>query len=265
MVSSKGDSRLARIPGEVCGASQPDRGYRRGGAVWRGLGNASDCRACGQPQVGRRRLGGRRSWPGGAVDAPVAVRGQHLPRRARFRGSAHRPAAAPALRRAGLRGVEPGGDRGGGLVGDRGDPVLAGMGGGARRGGRRRPARRLGGRGGRRSGGLDVQARPPGGDRGPGRGWPGRGQAQRALPHDRARHDRGVRLRGPQHRSPRADRVLAAGTRPRPGRLRGRRGRHHLVHVLRHRAGERQRDGRHGGRGAGRDNPARRHRRGFPR
>jgi drug/metabolite transporter (DMT)-like permease len=43
------------------------------------------------------------------------------------------------------------------------------------------------------------------------------------------------------------------------------RGRHYLVHVLRHRPGGRQRDGRHGRRGAGRDDPARRHRGCFPR
>jgi drug/metabolite transporter (DMT)-like permease len=56
----------------------------------------------------------------------------------------------------------------------------------------------------------------------------------------------------------------AAPAGARPGRLCHRRGRHRVVHVLRHRARGRQRDRGHGGRCAGRDGAARHHRRHLP-
>jgi hypothetical protein len=239
-------SRLAKMPGEVRSASQPDRGDRRGDLLRRCFGDAGHCRTLGEPSRARERRGRRcRSRPRGAHAAPVAVRGQHLPRRARLPSPAGGPATASAIHGAGLRRVEPRGDRGRRLARDRRDPLLAGVGGGHRRGGWGGPGRLLGRRRGRRAGGSGIQARPDRGGRGPGRGRHGRGQAQRAVPHHRARPHRRARLRRAQHRRSRPGRVRAASARPRPGRLRDRHGRHHLVHVLRHRPGRRQRDGRH--------------------
>ena len=175
-------SRLAEMPGEVRSAGQPHRGDRRGGVLRCRFGDAGHRRPRGQPPgPAGCRVRRRRPWSRGAHAAPVAVRGQHLPRRARLPRPAHSPAAASAVRGAGLCRVEPRGDRGGRLAPDRHDPVLAGVGRGHRRGVRGGPARLHGRRPGRRAGGSGVQARPDRGDRGPGRGGHGRGQAQRAV------------------------------------------------------------------------------------
>ena len=259
-------SRLAEMPGEVWSASQPDRGDRRGGVLRRRFGDAGHRRPRGQPP-------GAAGCASGGVDPGLVVRMLHqwrfvasicldalgflaqliaLQRLPLFVVQAFVASnlAVTAVVASRVIGVTLSWREWAAVIG-----VVAGVG---------LLGSSAGAEGAAQVGavfklalivaiaGLAVVGLAA-------------AKLNEPYPHHRARPHRRLRLRRAQHRRPRPERLLPARARPRPGRLRGRRGRHHLVHVLRHRPGKRQRDGRHRGRRAGRDHPARHHRRHLPR